>query len=207
MGRARPRLAREGAARRSRDARRWTRREAPISPHSACSGCPGSRRTSGSPTSPRCARGTPSSCRAPRAPSAASPGRSPGCAARACRRERRLAREGRLAPRARVRRCLRLPRGTHEGALREHAPDGIDVYFDNVGGETLEAAIGAMRTYGRIAACGAISRYNATEPTPGPRNLFMVVTKRLRMQGFIVSDHSARRRRRAPTTGASSASR
>jgi len=77
-------------------------------------------------------------------------------------------------------------------ALRELAPDGIDVYFDNVGGETLEAAIGAMRLHGRIVACGSISRYNATEALPGPRNLFMVVTKRLRMEGFIVSDHADR---------------
>jgi NADPH-dependent curcumin reductase CurA len=77
-------------------------------------------------------------------------------------------------------------------ALRELAPDGIDVYFDNVGGETLEAAIGAMRLHGRIVACGSISRYNATEALPGPRNMFMVVTKRLRMQGFIVSDHGDR---------------
>jgi NADPH-dependent curcumin reductase CurA len=77
-------------------------------------------------------------------------------------------------------------------ALRELAPDGIDVYFDNVGGETLEAAISAMRLRGRIVACGSISRYNATEALPGPRNMFMVVTKRLRMQGFIVSDHSDR---------------
>ena len=81
---------------------------------------------------------------------------------------------------------------TTRDALREHAPDGIDVYFDNVGGETLEAAIGAMRLHGRIVACGSISRYNATEALPGPRNLFMVVTKRLRMQGFIVFDHSDR---------------
>ena len=77
-------------------------------------------------------------------------------------------------------------------ALRELAPDGIDVYFDNVGGETLEAAINAMRLRGRIVACGSISRYNATEALPGPRNLFMVVTKRLRMEGFIVSDHADR---------------
>ena len=77
-------------------------------------------------------------------------------------------------------------------ALRELAPDGLDVYFDNVGGETLEAAIGAMRLRGRIVACGSISRYNATEALPGPRNLFMVVTKRLRMEGFIVSDHADR---------------
>src|SRR5262245_35277233 len=74
-------------------------------------------------------------------------------------------------------------------ALRELAPDGIDVYFDNVGGETLEAAIGALNLHGRIVACGSIARYNATEPLPGPRNLFLVVTKRLRMQGFIVFDH------------------
>jgi len=77
-------------------------------------------------------------------------------------------------------------------ALRELAPDGVDVYFDNVGGETLEAAIAAMNLHGRIVACGAVSRYNATEALPGPRNLFMVVTKRLRMQGFIVFDHYAR---------------
>jgi NADPH-dependent curcumin reductase CurA len=77
-------------------------------------------------------------------------------------------------------------------ALRELAPDGIDVYFDNVGGATLEAAIGAMRRHGRIVACGSIAGYNATEPAPGPRNMFMVVTKRLRMQGFIVFDHHDR---------------
>jgi hypothetical protein len=74
-------------------------------------------------------------------------------------------------------------------ALAELAPDGIDIYFDNVGGDHLEAAIGALRRGGRIAACGSISRYNDVEPTPGPRNMFMVVTKRLRIQGYIVSDH------------------
>jgi NADPH-dependent curcumin reductase CurA len=74
-------------------------------------------------------------------------------------------------------------------ALAELAPDGIDIYFDNVGGDHLEAAIGALRTYGRVVACGSISRYNDAEPTPGPRNMFMVVTKRLRIEGFIISDH------------------
>jgi hypothetical protein len=78
---------------------------------------------------------------------------------------------------------------TPRAALRDLAPDGIDVYFDNVGGETLEAAIGALERHGRIVACGSIAGYNATEPVPGPRNMFMVVTKRLRMQGFIVFDH------------------
>jgi hypothetical protein len=74
-------------------------------------------------------------------------------------------------------------------ALRELAPDGIDVYFDNVGGETLEAAIGAMRNYGRVVACGSVARYNDVEPAPGPRNTFLIVTRRLRIQGFIISDH------------------
>ena len=74
-------------------------------------------------------------------------------------------------------------------ALGEIAPDGIDIYFDNVGGDHLEAAIGALRNHGRIVACGSISRYNEAEPSPGPKNMFMVVTKRLRLQGYIISDH------------------
>jgi NADPH-dependent curcumin reductase CurA len=74
-------------------------------------------------------------------------------------------------------------------ALAEHAPDGIDIYFDNVGGDHLEAAIGGLRTYGRVVACGSISRYNDAEASPGPRNMFLVVTKRLRLQGFIITDH------------------
>jgi NADPH-dependent curcumin reductase CurA len=74
-------------------------------------------------------------------------------------------------------------------ALAALAPEGIDIYFDNVGGEHLEAAIGALRTYGRIVACGSISRYNDAAPSPGPRNMFMFVTKRLRLQGYIISDH------------------
>jgi NADPH-dependent curcumin reductase CurA len=65
------------------------------------------------------------------------------------------------------------------------------VYFDNVGGEQLEAALTALRPFGRVAACGAISRYNDQQPEPGPRNLGFVVTKRLRLQGFIVSDRTA----------------
>src|SRR3990170_3440421 len=76
-----------------------------------------------------------------------------------------------------------------DDALREAAPDGIDLYFDNVGGAHLEAALTALRTYGRVVACGSISRYNDQERTPGPWNIFLVVTKRLRVQGFIVSDH------------------
>jgi hypothetical protein len=67
--------------------------------------------------------------------------------------------------------------------------DGIDLYFDNVGGEQLESAIFALRPFGRVIACGAISRYNDERPVPGPRNLGLVVSKRLRVQGFIVLDH------------------
>ena len=75
--------------------------------------------------------------------------------------------------------------------LREAAPDGIDVYFDNVGGDHLEAAIGSLNTFGRVAVCGMISQYNATEATPAPRNLALVITKRLSIRGFIVSDNNA----------------
>ena len=74
-------------------------------------------------------------------------------------------------------------------ALLRAAPKGIDVYFDNVGGEHLEAALAAARPFARFALCGAISMYNATEPPPGPRNLVQMVGKQLRMEGFIVSTH------------------
>ena len=73
--------------------------------------------------------------------------------------------------------------------LREAAPDGIDVYFDNVGGDHLEAAIGSLRLGGRIAVCGAISVYNDTEPAPGPRNLSRLIQTRGTIQGFLVGDH------------------
>jgi NADPH-dependent curcumin reductase CurA len=76
--------------------------------------------------------------------------------------------------------------------LRVVAPDGIDVYFDNVGGDHLEAAIGALRKFGRVAICGAIAQYNATEPTPGPANLALTVGKRLTLRGFLVIDHADR---------------
>jgi NADPH-dependent curcumin reductase CurA len=72
------------------------------------------------------------------------------------------------------------------------APDGIDVYFDNVGGDHLEAAIFALHDFGRAALCGAISAYNATEPPKGPRNLGLAVSRRLTLRGFIVTDHADR---------------
>ncbi|MEU4143824.1 NADP-dependent oxidoreductase [Streptomyces parvulus] len=73
--------------------------------------------------------------------------------------------------------------------LRAAAPDGIDVYFDNVGGDHLEAAIGSLNLNGRIAICGAISVYNNTEPAPGPKNLARLIQTRGRIEGFLVGDH------------------
>ena len=74
-------------------------------------------------------------------------------------------------------------------AVQAAAPKGIDIYFDNVGGEHLEVAIEVARMGARFAECGMISGYNATEPTPGPRNIIMVVGKSLKIQGFIVSNY------------------
>ncbi|KLU07360.1 oxidoreductase YncB [Rhodopirellula islandica] len=73
--------------------------------------------------------------------------------------------------------------------LAKHAPDGIDVYFDNVGSDHLEAAIDNMNDFGCCVECGMIATYNATEAPAAPRNLFKVIAKRLRIQGFIVRDH------------------
>jgi hypothetical protein len=72
--------------------------------------------------------------------------------------------------------------------LKVEAPDGIDVYFDNVGGEALEAALSMLRVHGRIIACGGISGYNEEKPRPGPNNLFNITIKRLTMKGLIVRD-------------------
>jgi NADPH-dependent curcumin reductase CurA len=77
--------------------------------------------------------------------------------------------------------------------LNQAAPDGIDVYFDNVGGPMLEAALSTLRLNGRIIACGSISDYNAEHPKPGPSNLFNVIRQRLTMKGLIVGDHLDRR--------------
>ena len=73
-----------------------------------------------------------------------------------------------------------------------HCPDGIDIYFENVGGAHLEAAIALMNMHGRIPLCGMISHYNDSEPHTGPKNLISAVGKRLKLQGFIVSDHTDR---------------
>jgi NADPH-dependent curcumin reductase CurA len=82
----------------------------------------------------------------------------------------------------------------HDGDVTEQlqaaAPDGIDCYFDNVGGDHLRAALACLNPLGRVAACGMIAAYN--EPVPGPDNLPFIVAKKLTIRGFIVSDHAAR---------------
>jgi NADPH-dependent curcumin reductase CurA len=84
-------------------------------------------------------------------------------------------------------------RGHILGQLHRAAPEGVDVYFDNVGGVHLEAALTTMRVHGRVIACGAISTYNDEKPAPGPHNLPLIIAKRLTIRGFLVRDWSDRR--------------
>ncbi|MGD2132898.1 MAG: NADP-dependent oxidoreductase [Maricaulaceae bacterium] len=84
----------------------------------------------------------------------------------------------------------------HEGAngltkaFAAAAPDGVDVYFENVGGDHLTAALNVMALRGRIAVCGMISQYNNAEPEPGPPNLGVLIAKRLKIEGFLVFDNA-----------------
>jgi NADPH-dependent curcumin reductase CurA len=82
-------------------------------------------------------------------------------------------------------------------ALKEHAPDGIDVYFDNVGGEILDAALANLRMHARVVICGAISQYNEPGGMRGPANYMALLVKRARMQGFLVFDYAERYREAA----------
>jgi len=76
--------------------------------------------------------------------------------------------------------------------IHELFPKGCDVYFDNVGGEILDAALGALAIRARVVLCGAISSYNSTELPPGPRNYTNLIVRRARMEGFLVTDYAAR---------------
>ena len=78
------------------------------------------------------------------------------------------------------------------GQLRTACPFGVDVYFENVGGEILDTALSVMNNHGRVVVCGLISQYNATDKVPGPYNFASVIAKRLRIQGFLAPDYSAR---------------
>ena len=76
-----------------------------------------------------------------------------------------------------------------DARLAELCPDGVDVYFDNVGGDMLETVLGHMNQGGRIVSCGAISTYNQGMRRPGPSNMFLIIEKRLTIQGFVMFDH------------------
>jgi NADPH-dependent curcumin reductase CurA len=81
--------------------------------------------------------------------------------------------------------------GNLTNAVREALPEGIDVYFENVGGEHLNAALPNMRMYGRIPVCGMIAQYNDTALPPGPANIIAVIPQRLTIRGFIVTDYGS----------------
>ncbi|MEU2158333.1 NADP-dependent oxidoreductase [Streptomyces sp. NPDC019396] len=76
--------------------------------------------------------------------------------------------------------------------LRELTPDGIDVYFDNVGGDILDAALTRLAMHARVVICGAISQYNNTTPVSGPSNYLSLLVRRARMEGFVVFDYAKR---------------
>jgi NADPH-dependent curcumin reductase CurA len=77
-------------------------------------------------------------------------------------------------------------------ALKQHCPKGIDVYFDNVGGEILDAVLGRLARHARIVICGAISQYNSEGPMKGPSNYMSLLVNRARMEGFVVFDYADR---------------
>lgn len=76
--------------------------------------------------------------------------------------------------------------------LKAACANGVDIYFENVGGEILESALYLMNTFGRVVLCGLISQYNATAPVPGPSNIALVISKRLKIQGFLATDYSSK---------------
>jgi len=77
-------------------------------------------------------------------------------------------------------------------SLQRHCTKGIDIYFDNVGGATLEAVLNLINLRARIVVCGMISQYNAARPAPGPANLANLIKERARMEGFLCTDYSDR---------------
>jgi NADPH-dependent curcumin reductase CurA len=88
--------------------------------------------------------------------------------------------------------CIDYKAGDVKQALRQHAPEGIDVYFDNVGGDILDAVLTQIRMKARIVICGAISQYNSTAPVKGPANYLSLLVNRARMEGMVVFDWAPR---------------
>jgi NADPH-dependent curcumin reductase CurA len=83
------------------------------------------------------------------------------------------------------------PQAVREG-LKAHCPKGVDIYFDNVGGEILDAVLARLARGARIIICGAISQYNNTTPVQGPKNYLSLLVNRARMQGIVVFDYADR---------------
>ncbi len=88
--------------------------------------------------------------------------------------------------------CIDYKAGDVGRGIAEHCPHGVDVFFDNVGGDILDAALLRINQRARVVLCGAIASYNDAEPPPGPRNLMQLVIQRARMEGFIVLDYLPR---------------
>ena len=88
--------------------------------------------------------------------------------------------------------CIDYKAGNVKAALKEHCPKGVDVYFDNVGGEILDHVLARLAMRARIVICGAISQYNATSAVQGPKNYLSLLVHRARMEGMVVFDYTDR---------------
>jgi len=88
--------------------------------------------------------------------------------------------------------CIDYKAGDVHGGLKQHCPQGVDVYFDNVGGDILDTVLTRINMKARIVICGAISQYNATEAVKGPANYLSLLVNRARMQGMLVTDYASR---------------
>ena len=88
--------------------------------------------------------------------------------------------------------CIDYKNGNVRDGLKQHCPNGVDVYFDNVGGDILDVVLTRINKHARIVICGAISQYNNTTPVKGPSNYMMLLVARARMQGMVVFDYADR---------------
>ena len=88
--------------------------------------------------------------------------------------------------------CIDYKNGDVRKGLKEHCPDGVDIYFDNVGGEILDMVLAKINRKARIIICGAISQYNNTTPVKGPANYLSLLVNRARMEGIVVFDYADR---------------
>ena len=88
--------------------------------------------------------------------------------------------------------CIDYKAGAVRAGLKEHCPKGVDVYFDNVGGEILDDVLARLARGARIVICGAVSQYNNTGAVQGPKNYMSLLVNRARMQGMVVFDYAAR---------------